>query len=75
MKQFLIAIDQLVNTILGGFADETISSRCWRNRNDPAWEKWRLRVDNLFFWDIDHCRTSYESELERRQLPMEMRNL
>ena len=27
-KNILIAIDQLLNTIFGGFPDETISSRC-----------------------------------------------
>ncbi|MDD2898994.1 MAG: hypothetical protein PHI31_09805 [Desulfuromonadaceae bacterium] len=79
MKQLLIAIDQVVNTLIKsdpdgwGWADETLSSRCWRNRSDPEWEKWRVRIDKVFFWDKDHCRTSYESELERRQLPPEMR--
>ena len=26
-------------------------------------------IDALMFFDPDHCRTSYESELERKQLP------
>lgn len=33
MKQFLIALDQLVNVMLGGQADETLSARAWRNRD------------------------------------------
>lgn len=31
IKQVLIALDQLANTLAGGYADETISSRCYRN--------------------------------------------
>ena len=30
MKQILIAIDQLANAVIGGWADETLSSRAWR---------------------------------------------
>lgn len=30
MKQILIAIGQLANTVIGGWADETLSSRAWR---------------------------------------------
>ena len=72
MKQFLIAIDQLANTLLGGMADETLSARSWRLRDKNP--KIRAVIDGLFFWDKDHCRTSYESELERKQLPSEYRN-
>jgi hypothetical protein len=73
--QFFIALDQTLNTTIGtdAWADETFSSRCWRNRAKPVWEKWRKRVDALFFWQHDHCRKSYESEMLRRQLPVEFR--
>lgn len=64
MKQVLIAIDQLANTLLGGFADETLSARLWRTQH-PAY-KW---VDRLFFWEPGHCYASYQSELLRSQLP------
>ena len=59
-----------------GDPDETLSSRCWR------WERagrrsWpREAVDSLFevfFWDLDHCEQSYESERLGRQLPPELR--
>ena len=29
-KRTLIAVDQLINTLLGGWPDETLSSRCYR---------------------------------------------
>lgn len=30
-------------------------------------------IDAVLFFDGNHCRTSYESELERTQLPPSMR--
>ena len=33
----LVGIDQLVNAILGGDPDETISSRCAKNQHKPTW--------------------------------------
>lgn len=72
MKQLLIALDQLANTVVWikgdgfGWADETLSARAWRLRGQSnAWK----RIDALFFWDEDHCRTSYESEVLRKHLP------
>lgn len=74
LDQIPIAIDQLVNTICGGWADETISSVAWRKRQEGKW--WailRRVIDTLFFWQENHCRTAYESEKNRRQLPPELR--
>ena len=71
LKQTLIAVDQLINAVLGGWADETLSSRAWRLRNKHPWVY--RAIDCLFFWDPDHCYHSYQSELERRQLPPELR--
>ena len=43
----LIAIDQLLNTIFGGWPDETFSSRCWRwSLEGKDWP--RKIVDGLF---------------------------
>lgn len=33
-KRTLIAVDQLINTLLGGYPDETLSSRCYRWARD-----------------------------------------
>lgn len=68
--QILIAFDQLINTILGGMADETISSRAHRNRfKNWRWRFMRRFIDWLFFWQKDHCHQSYLAELDRKQLP------
>ncbi|WP_308774957.1 pseudouridine synthase [uncultured Bilophila sp.] len=63
-KRTLIAVDQLINTLLGGWPDETLSSRCYR------WAR-----DGVFFWQREHCKSSYESEREGRQSPLELRRV
>lgn len=63
-KQFLIALDQLINTLCGGMADETISARAYRK----GWKR-RMAVINWVFNDAHHCELSYQSELFRAQLP------
>lgn len=69
MKQILIAIDQLVNTLAGGYADETISARAHRS-------KWVFveKFINLLFLDRNHCKDSYVSEIDRMQLPKDYLN-
>ena len=69
LKQIAIAFDQLVNTLLGGMADETLSARAHRTGSvlEPL-------IDALFFWQADHCFESYLSEKERKQLPSEYRD-
>ena len=73
IKNVLIAIDQLFNAAIGGYCDESLSSRCYRWARDGvrAWP--RKLVDGLFFWQRGHCKSSYESEREGRQLPPELR--
>lgn len=74
-KRTLIAVDQLLNTLLGGWPDETLSSRCYRWARDGV-RTWPCKfVDGLFFWQKEHCKSSYESEKEGRQSPPELRPL
>ena len=72
-KAVLIAVHQLVNALLAGFPDETLSSRAWRWEQDGVREWPRRVIDRLFFWEPNHCRESYQSEREGRQLPPELR--
>ena len=64
IRQILMALDQLVNALCGGWADESISARAWRN----GWT-WRIRLINAVFFDRRHCQTSYDAEQQRLQLP------
>lgn len=72
MKQVLIAIDQFINTLFLGYADESISARAYRLR-DKGWSWQHKWIDRLFFWQQNHCKESYISELKRQQLPIEYR--
>lgn len=70
--QILIAFDQLIGTLFGGMADETISAACWRNgKTSHRWNAARIAVDTLLWFDPMHCFASYISEFERNQLPEE----
>ena len=74
LLEVAIALDQLANALLGGMADETISARCWRLRATRPYTWLQSAIDRIFFWQIDHCRSAYESEQRRSQLPTEYRN-
>lgn len=67
IKQNLIAVDQVVNTLIGGWADETLSSRAWRAERDGRLfgKIFRPMIDTLFFFDPEHCKGAYLSELGR----------
>lgn len=70
-----IGLDQLCNAFLGGAADETLSSRTYRGAKlavNPKrrWKILYLLIETLFFWEgMNHCKTAYESELNRKQYP------
>lgn len=73
-EQIPIAMDQLINTICGGWADETISSVAWRKRHEgKGWALLRKVIDSLFFWQKSHCESAYLSEKNRLQCPPELR--
>jgi hypothetical protein len=77
MPQFLIALDQILNTIIKisddgyGYADEMLSARAWRLRASSNLYRW---IDRIFFWDDNHCQECYQIELERQHLPPEYRS-
>jgi len=74
LVNFLIAFDQLANTVLTGEPDETISARCWRNRDKRYWKHFRQFVDLLFFIQKNHCYKSYLAEIHRKQFPKDYRD-
>lgn len=75
LHQILVAIDQLINALLQGHCDETLSSRAWRMavKRQPYWWWLQRFIDGLFFWQDGHCRNSYNAERVRSQLPPEFR--
>lgn len=78
MRQFFIALDQLVNCLIClegdgfGMSDEMLSARAWRlRRTYPRLHVW---IDRLFWWDADHCEECYQIEISRKHLPSEYRS-
>lgn len=81
LVQLFIAVDQLLNAILFGYADETLSARSYRAwRDDKIFGRISMPViDILFFWqkqpnDRGHCYNAYLKEKEKRGLPPEYRD-
>ncbi len=61
----LLAIDQLVNVIMLGDPDETMSSRAGR-----VWAGswWAWLIDHIFFWQTNHCHKAIEQEEGKRDI-------
>ena len=69
LTSVLIAIDQLLNALLLGAPDETLSSRAYRaDRDGKVFGRFfRPVIDTLFFWQDRHCYDAYLAEVHRRQ--------
>lgn len=69
--QNLIALDQQANTLTGGKADETLSSRAYRTEQKGRvfGRIFRPIIDGIFFWQYNHCYNAFLDEVKRKQLP------
>lgn len=71
----LIALDQLIYVLITlgkGSPDETMSAAAWRTEQDGKimGRFFRPKLDWLFSrLEDDHCRKSFESEVNRKHLP------
>lgn len=76
VRQVAIAVDQLGTALVGGWADETLSSYAWRmEQQGKPWGAARPVIDAAFtlFGLPDHCQRAYEAGRLRRQKPLEQR--
>lgn len=70
----LLAIDQLVTALLGGWPDESLSSYAWRlEKQGKPFGFMRKVIDAIFFWDEDHCYKAMLAERWHLQTPPELR--
>ncbi len=53
------AASQMVNAIIGGHPNESISGRCY----GAPWPRFMAVVNKLFFWQVNHCRSAFTSDL------------
>ncbi len=73
MTKVAIALDQLLNALLGGYPDESLSARAFRWDRDGR-RRWPKKIINaMFFWMSDHCYSAYHCEQELRHFPPEYR--
>lgn len=77
--QLFIAFDQLINTLLGGWADETLSSRSYRMAEHTGHARWKIvrnTIDTIFalFGDYNHCENAFMNEYKRTHSPDLFRN-
>jgi len=68
MKTYLLnvleIISQALNTVfLNGNPNMTISARCYLNREKPYWGTAYKTLNKIFFWQEDHCRDSWVSDI------------
>lgn len=72
LYRVLVALDRLCNALLNGRDTETMSSRVYRNSVKGYWyAKVAEVILNFIFspWGADHCKTSYENERDRVNVP------
>lgn len=64
VSRVLAWLSQGVNCVfLGGHHDQTVSARCYVQRQEPKWSKAYALINRVFFWEDDHCKRSYERDL------------
>lgn len=70
IKNVLISLDQLVNTVLCGRPDETLSSRLYRNSQKYWYARLGMKLLNFIARPCgkEHCYNAYLSEVERKHL-------
>ena len=77
MKQrilnLLISFDQFIFSLItlgASSPDETISAATWRLEQEGKWQGILFRpiIDTILFFDKEHCKTSFESEVKGSQL-------
>lgn len=62
-RNVLVSIDQLANTLLAGYPDETLSARSWRCRDKKRWFI-TMKVINFFAHNPHHCELAFTKEID-----------
>lgn len=64
-----------VNCIcLKGNPSMTVSARCFINREHESWNRARRIINTLFFWQADHCKVSFQSDVAYAMRVLTVRN-
>lgn len=66
---------QGVNCVfLLGHPDQSLSARCYLQRNGRVWCALYRAINALFWWDNDHCKASHERDLRFARRLLELSN-
>ena len=77
--QALLLIDQAFGLLVStahkekGWADLCLSANAYRWEQANVRKFYRVWIDRLFFWQKEHCKASYEYEVQHKHLPPDMR--
>lgn len=74
--RFLLAADYLLNTFMGGWHDEWVSTRAWRMKDKSKfWGLMHRSIDGVArkLGQENHCFWSYVSDQMHRAVPPERR--
>jgi hypothetical protein len=58
----LLALDCLLNVLVGESWRHTLSSTAWRKREHKWWGWTHKAINALFFWQANHCRGAWRQE-------------
>ena len=49
---------------LNGNHDQTVSARCYVNRDKSTWKYLYITLNILVFWQDNHCKSSFDRDVE-----------
>ena len=49
---------------LNGNHDQTVSARCYVNRDKSPWKCLYITINTLVFWQDNHCKSSFDRDVE-----------
>ena len=49
---------------LNGNHDQTVSARCYVNRNKSPWKYFYITINILVFWQDNHCKSSFDKDVD-----------
>lgn len=64
MRVAVLASQAINCVLLFGHPDQTVSARAFAHRHRAGWGAAYRAINAAFFWQPDHCRASYEADIE-----------
>ena len=49
---------------LNGNHDQTVSARCYINRNKSPWKYLYITLNTTVFWQDNHCKSSFDRDVD-----------